>query len=68
MFQTLQQFHSRSPLRQLCKWLLEQQVRALLVRAQRALEWMEQVQQELLEQPRWKKALRPDQRGYSLHW
>jgi hypothetical protein len=48
--------------------LLEQQVRALLVRAQRALEWMEQVQQELLEQPRWKKALRPDQRGYSLHW
>jgi hypothetical protein len=48
--------------------LLEQQVLALLVLVQRALGWLEQVQQELLEQPRWKKALRPDQRGYSLHW
>jgi hypothetical protein len=54
-----------SHLEQLCKWLLVQQVLELQVRG-----WLEQVQLELvlLEQPRQKKALRPDRRGSSLHW
>jgi hypothetical protein len=40
----LPQSHSRSPLEQLCKWLLELQVLELLV-----LGWLEQVQRVLLE-------------------
>jgi hypothetical protein len=44
LFQILPQSHSRSPLEQLCKWLLELQVLELLV-----LGWLEQVQRVLLE-------------------
>jgi hypothetical protein len=40
----LTQSHSRSPLEQLCKWLLELQVLELQV-----LGWLEQVQRVLLE-------------------
>jgi hypothetical protein len=44
LFQILPQSHSRSPLEQLCKWLLELQVLELQV-----LGWLERAQQALLE-------------------
>jgi hypothetical protein len=44
LFQILPQSHSRSPLEQLCKWLLELQVLELQV-----LGWLEQAQRVLLE-------------------
>jgi hypothetical protein len=46
LFQILPQSHSRSPLEQLCKWLLELQLLELLVLV---LGWLERAQQALLE-------------------